>query len=296
LLIAEPTAPGVVATIAARPQSASAVRHSDAIRSPISSPLEPAAIPRRYKARALTKRRAGIERQASTGRQRWRRRSTAYALRSGAIVATTPGAVVFRNEQTRIDSVSAADRNRVRRPVCWSRRRSTILRVRPAAEDSMIGHLIQSGRADVHAELAQSLRSGSELEPRHLRRRHLAGDRGDTAVTKSRKVGLVSGCAGGLTAMAVLGYLSEIRDRACPSHSLLVTSLFATNLSPLELFATPARWSGCAATPARSSDGRAPSLPRCSPGCGRTILSGATGEQYLMGRNPPALECSTMGQ
>jgi len=59
------------------------------------------------------------------------------------------------------------------------------------------------------------------------------------SITKSRKVGLISGCAGGYTAMAVLGYLAEIGDQRVSSHSLLVTSLVANGGSILELFATP---------------------------------------------------------
>jgi len=57
-------------------------------------------------------------------------------------------------------------------------------------------------------------------------------------ITDSDQVNLASACAGGLTSMALLGYLAAINKPLVHSHSLFVTALQADDNSPLGLFAT----------------------------------------------------------
>jgi polyhydroxyalkanoate synthase len=58
------------------------------------------------------------------------------------------------------------------------------------------------------------------------------------SITRSRSVGLVSACAGGLTAIASMGLLAMRGERAVSHHSLLVTAPLADNGSVLERFAS----------------------------------------------------------
>lgn len=57
-------------------------------------------------------------------------------------------------------------------------------------------------------------------------------------ITGSDQVNLASACAGGLTSMALLGYLTTIDKPLVHSHSLFVTALQADDNSALGLFAT----------------------------------------------------------
>jgi len=57
-------------------------------------------------------------------------------------------------------------------------------------------------------------------------------------ITDCDQVNLASACAGGLTSMALLGYLAAINKPLVHSHSLFVTALQADDNSPLGLFAT----------------------------------------------------------
>jgi poly[(R)-3-hydroxyalkanoate] polymerase subunit PhaC len=57
-------------------------------------------------------------------------------------------------------------------------------------------------------------------------------------ITGSDQVNLASACAGGLTSMALLGYLTAIDKPLVHSHSLFVTALQADDNSALGLFAT----------------------------------------------------------
>ncbi|BFM14704.1 class II poly(R)-hydroxyalkanoic acid synthase [Maricurvus nonylphenolicus] len=57
-------------------------------------------------------------------------------------------------------------------------------------------------------------------------------------ITGADKVNLASACAGGLTSMALLGYLTAIDKPLVHSHSLFVTALQADDNSALGLFAT----------------------------------------------------------
>lgn len=58
------------------------------------------------------------------------------------------------------------------------------------------------------------------------------------AVTGAAQVNLVSACAGGLTAMSLIGHLAAKGTPLVRSHSLLVTALYPGNGSVLEAFTT----------------------------------------------------------
>ena len=57
-------------------------------------------------------------------------------------------------------------------------------------------------------------------------------------ISQSNDVNLVSACAGGLTAMALIGYLDQANKKWVHTHSLFVTSLQPVNHSVIELFLT----------------------------------------------------------
>ncbi|MEA2876665.1 MAG: poly[(R)-3-hydroxyalkanoate] polymerase subunit PhaC [Hyphomicrobiales bacterium] len=217
-------------------------------------------------------------------------RPDAYEI--GRDLATTPGAVIYRNPQLELIQYGAQTPLVHRRPVLLvppQINKYYVFDLRPA--NSLIGHAVQSG----FQMFAISWRNPGEAEAHWDLNTYVASTLQAIEVirstTKSRKVGMISACAGGLTAMAVLGYLAEIGEQRVSSHSLLVTSLFATNESPLELFATPAL------------------LDRVRRYVGETgVMDGAQlakvfawlrpddlvwrywVNNYLMGRNPPPLD------
>src|SRR5258706_8862530 len=55
-------------------------------------------------------------------------------------------------------------------------------------------------------------------------------------ITACRTLNIVSACAGGLTAMVLLGYLAEKKRNLVRSHSLFVTGLLSNNESVLDRF------------------------------------------------------------
>jgi len=57
-------------------------------------------------------------------------------------------------------------------------------------------------------------------------------------ITRSKSAGIISACAGGLTASALLAYLAEIKNTRVKNHTSLVTALTPNNDSVLELFTT----------------------------------------------------------
>jgi polyhydroxyalkanoate synthase len=217
-------------------------------------------------------------------------RPDAYAV--GRDLGTTPGAVIFRNEQLELIQYQPQTALVHRRPVLLvppQINKYYVFDLRP--KNSMIGHLIQSGVQ----MFTLSWRNPTETEAHWDLDTYVAATLQAIevirAVTKSRKVGLISGCAGGLTAMAVLGYLAEIGDRRVSNHSLLVTSLFANDGSALELFVTPAlleqvrRYTGAVGIMDGAELAKIFAWLRPDDLVWRYWVN-----NYLMGRNPPALD------
>ncbi|MBL6752632.1 MAG: alpha/beta fold hydrolase [Nevskia sp.] len=158
----------------------------------------------------------------------------------GKDLALTEGAVVFRNAQLELIQYAPLTETVRRRPVLIfppQINKYYAFDLRPA--NSMIGHLVKSGLQvftlswfnPTAAQSAWNLDTyvAAAIEATDVMRE----------ITSSRRFGVVSACAGGLSAMAMLGYLAERGDSRIANHSLLVTCLLPNEGSDLELFATP---------------------------------------------------------
>jgi polyhydroxyalkanoate synthase len=166
-------------------------------------------------------------------------RADAYEVGKG--LAATPGAVVFRNAQLELIQYAPQTPQVRHMPVLLTPpqiNKYYVFDLRP--QNSIIGHLIQSGlqmfvlswRNPTKREAGWGLDTYIEaiLEALDI----------ICAITGSERLGLISACAGGFTATALIGYLAEIGDARIANHSLLVTCLFPNMGSDLELFVTPA--------------------------------------------------------
>ncbi|HEV3397008.1 MAG TPA: alpha/beta fold hydrolase [Xanthobacteraceae bacterium] len=165
-------------------------------------------------------------------------RSDAYEV--GRDLALTEGTVIFRNSQLELIQYRPQTPLVYRRPVLLippQINKYYIFDLKP--KNSLIGHLIHGGLQ----MFAISWRNPTEAEAHWGLGTYVASTLQVIdvicATTKSRKLGLISACAGGLTAMALIGYLAELGKPLVSSHSLLVTCLFANHGSTLELFTTP---------------------------------------------------------
>ena len=161
----------------------------------------------------------------------------AYTI--GKDLAVSPGAVVFRNEHLELIQYAANTQAVRRRPVLLippQINKFYCFDLRP--QNSLVGHLVDAG---VQMFVLSWRNPGSDQAGWSLETYVAATIEAMdaiAAITRSRSVGLISACAGGLTAMAVMGYLAMCGDRRVRHHSLLVTCLSPNNGSKLELFAT----------------------------------------------------------
>lgn len=162
----------------------------------------------------------------------------AYVI--GRDLGLTPGAVIHRNAQLELIQYAPQTEAVRRRPVLLvppQINKYYFFDLKP--QNSLVAHLVRSGiqlftlswRNPTAAEEDWSLDTyvGATLEAMDV----------ISAVTKSPTMGLISACAGGLTAMATMGCLAARGERRTLHHSLLVTCLFPNYGSKLELFLTP---------------------------------------------------------
>ena len=165
-------------------------------------------------------------------------RRDAYVV--GKDLALTKGAVVYRNAQLELIQYAPLTDTVRRRPVLIfppQINKYYAFDLRPS--NSMIGHLVKSGLQVFTLSWCNPTAAQSEWNLDTYVGAVIEATDVIREITSSRTLGLVSGCAGGLSAMAMLGYFAEIGDRRIANHSLLVTCLFPNQGSDLELFATP---------------------------------------------------------
>lgn len=162
----------------------------------------------------------------------------AYTI--GVDLAITPGQVVYRNAQLELIQYLPQTGKVRRRPLLLippQINKYYIFDLKP--RNSFIGHLVQQG----FQVFAISWKNpGNEARDWGLEtylEACLEAIDVICGITRSRTVNLISACAGGLTAVALLGYLAETGNRLVHSHSLMVTALLPDSGSILELFTTP---------------------------------------------------------
>ena len=165
-------------------------------------------------------------------------REDAFAV--GCDLGVTAGHVVYRNEVAELIQYTPQSARVRERPILIvppQINKFYIFDLQP--KNSIVAHLLQSDlqvftiswynptQAEAHWNLDTYVKA--TLEAIDVVRE----------ITGSEQIGMISACAGGLTAMATMGYLASIDDQRVANHSLLVTCLFPNYGSSMEMFATP---------------------------------------------------------
>jgi polyhydroxyalkanoate synthase subunit PhaC len=161
------------------------------------------------------------------------------AYRLGETLATTPGAVVFRNDLLELIQYAPQTTKVHRRPVFLvppQINKYYAFDLKPA--NSLLGFLVKQGFQVFTISWRNPDATAAAWGMEAYISAILAAIGAARAITGSDSVNLISACAGGLTAMAMLGYLAEQGDRQIQSHSLFVTALFPGNGSIAEAFTT----------------------------------------------------------
>jgi poly[(R)-3-hydroxyalkanoate] polymerase subunit PhaC len=167
------------------------------------------------------------------------RQVRADAFVVGKDVAVTEGAVVYRNDQLELIQYSKQSESVRRRPVLFipaQINKFYFADLRP--RNSVVGYFSKGGLQLFMISWRNPTVKHSDWNLDTYVRATIEATDVVREITKSRTLGLVSACAGGFTAMAMLGYLAEIGDRRIAHHTLLVTCLFPNKGSEIELFVT----------------------------------------------------------
>jgi polyhydroxyalkanoate synthase len=162
------------------------------------------------------------------------------AYRVGDNLATTRGAVVFRNDQLELIQYAPQTEAVRGRPVLLippQINKFYIFDLKP--KNSMLGHLVKAGLQMFVLSWRNPSANEREWGLDLYTKAALEALSAISAITRTKTLGIISACAGGLTAMALMGYLAARREPRVVHHSLLVTSLFAGHGSDMELFVTP---------------------------------------------------------
>ncbi|MEE8059005.1 MAG: alpha/beta fold hydrolase [Pseudomonadales bacterium] len=208
--------------------------------SPSNSPLNPASIKRSFQTGGESRIQGCkrfIEDLIHNHGMPHQTRENTYTL--GKNLATTAGAVIYRNEIFELIQYS---------PLTSQVRQRPLLLIPPqinkyyifdlSPKNSMVQYLLEQGiqvfviswrvPSKIHRNwnldtYIEQLENGIDV----IRN-----------ITGSPDINLVSACAGGLTSMALLGHLTQTNTPWVHSHSMFVTALRATRKSVIELFLT----------------------------------------------------------
>ena len=159
--------------------------------------------------------------------------------RLGETLAITPGAVILRNAQCELIQY-APQTPRVREvPVLLippQINKYYAFDLKP--QNSLLGHMTGAGLQVFTLSWKNPGAEAADWGVETYITAILEAMDAIRAVTGSAEVNLVSACAGGLTAMSLIGHLAETGETRIRSHSLLVTALYPGNGSVLEAFTT----------------------------------------------------------
>jgi polyhydroxyalkanoate synthase len=161
------------------------------------------------------------------------------AYRLGEDLALTPGKVIYRNPQLELIQYSAQTPRVHRRPLLLIPPQINKFYVFDLkARNSVIKHLVEQGFQLYVISWKNPQRQDADWGLETYIRATLEAMEVIRAVSRFKTINLISACAGGFTAYALLGYLAATGNRMVHSHSLLVTALLPDSGSKLELFAT----------------------------------------------------------
>jgi polyhydroxyalkanoate synthase len=163
--------------------------------------------------------------------------NNAYTL--GIDLAITPGEIVYRNQQLELIQYLPETEKVRRRPIVMippQINKYYVFDLKP--RNSLLGYLVKQG---FQVFVISWKNPGSEAAEWGLEtyvKAILEAIEVMRAITRSRTVNIISACAGGFTAIAMLGYLAETKNRLVYSHSQLVTTICPRSDSILELLIT----------------------------------------------------------
>ena len=210
----------------------------------------------------------------------------------GLDLAITPGQVIYRNDQLELIHYLPQTERVYRKPLLVippQINKYYIFDLKP--RNSFIGHLVRQG---FQMFVISWKNPGPEARGWGLEIYLEACLDAITVIrriTRSQKINLISACAGGLTAMSLLGYLAENKINLINSHSLMVTALLPNSGSILELLTTPESLEISRKVSAREGtmDGRdlARIFAWLRP---NEFVWSYWVNNYIMGRQPPPLD------
>lgn len=161
------------------------------------------------------------------------------AYRLGETLAMTPGAVIFRNAQLELIQYAAQTKRVHARPLLLippQINKYYAFDLKP--QNSVLGYLVKQGFQVFTLSWKSPGPEAADWGMETYLSAILQAIAAMRAVTGADKVNLISACAGGLTAMSLIGHLAHEEAPIVASHSLLVTALYPGNGSVLEAFTT----------------------------------------------------------
>lgn len=161
----------------------------------------------------------------------------AYTL--GKDLAATPGKVVFRNACLELIQYAPQTPTVHRRPVLLIPPQINKYYIFDLKnKNSVLGYLVKQGLQMFVVSWRNPTKQHAHWGLDFYIKALIKAIKAVNSICRTRKLSLISACAGGLTTQSLLGYLAHTRQPLVQSHSLLVTALTAGNGSMLELFTT----------------------------------------------------------
>lgn len=214
------------------------------------------------------------------------------AFRVGEDLACTPGAVVYRHplfELLQYDSLTPTVHRRPLLMVPPQINKYYIFDLQPA--NSVFRYLLEQGFQLFCLSWRNPDSALREAGLEQYVQATLQGVEVVRSITRSASVGLISACAGGLTALAAMGWLAMEGQRTVAHHSLLVTAPLAGNGSVLESLAERETLLASAAWSAQRGCMDGADLARVFAWLRPDdLVWNYWVNNYLMGRQPPSLD------
>ena len=210
----------------------------------------------------------------------------------GRDVAITPGAVVLRHPLFELLQYTPLTATVHRRPLLMvppQINKYYVFDLRP--ENSVFRWLLEQGQQVFTMSWRNPDAAHRDAGLAHYVQATLQAVEVVRSITRSASVGLISACAGGLTAISAMGLLAMQRRRVVAHHSLLVTAPLARNGSVLEGLASRQTMLAATALSAQRGTMDGAALARVFAWLRPDdLVWNYWVNNYLMGRQPPALD------
>jgi polyhydroxyalkanoate synthase subunit PhaC len=214
------------------------------------------------------------------------------AFRVGEDLAITPGAVVHRHPLFELIEYASSTPTVHRKPLLMvppQINKFYIFDLRP--ENSLFRYLVEQG---IHLFCVSWRNPDASLRDAGLEdyvQATLQAIEVVRSISRTASIGVVSACAGGLTAISAMGLLAMRRERAVSHHSLLVTAPLAGNGSVLEAFASRETMLAAADWSRQRGHMEGADLARVFAWLRpNDLVWNYWVNNYLMGRRPPSLD------